>query len=303
MEKQNIKKGIFLGASAYLIWGFLPIYWKFLESASAGAVLAHRIIWSFVFMLILIAATKQMPAFLNELKKILRHKKTLFIIASASIVISFNWLIFIWAVHEEHVIQVSLGYYINPLMSVLLGVIFLKEKLSPAQIVSFLLAGIGVLYLTASYGVFPWVSLGLASTFALYGLLKKIVHISSTFSLAIETLLITPIALSYLIFMFGGSLGFSNGSTSINLLLLGAGVATAVPLLLFGSSVQHIPLSMAGFLQYIAPTIMLFIGVFLYGEEFTSAHLFTFSLIWVSLILYMASPLKSRKSHVHQERV
>lgn len=297
MQEQNIKKGIFYGISAYVIWGFLPIYWKLLERASADVVLAHRIIWSFVFMIIFIVVTKQLTTFMKELKKILHHKRTLFIITSASLIISANWLIFIWAVQAERVVQASLGYYINPLMSVLLGVLFLKEKLSPAQIISFILAGIGVLYLTISYGVFPWISLALAITFAVYGLLKKVVHISSTFSLAIETLIVTPIALLYLLVMFGGNLGFVNGagSVSVNLLLMAAGIATAIPLMLFGSSVQFIPLSMVGFLQYIAPTIMLFIGVFLNGEAFTSAHLFTFSLIWISLILYMSSSLQHKK--------
>ncbi len=297
MQEQNIKKGIFYGISAYVIWGFLPIYWKLLERASADVVLAHRIIWSFVFMIIFIVVTKQLTTFMKELKKILHHKRTLFIITSASLIISANWLIFIWAVQAELVVQASLGYYINPLMSVLLGVLFLKEKLSPAQIISFILAGIGVLYLTISYGVFPWISLALAITFAVYGLLKKVVHISSTFSLAIETLIVTPIALLYLLVMFGGNLGFVNGagSVSVNLLLMAAGIATAIPLMLFGSSVQFIPLSMIGFLQYIAPTIMLFIGVFLNGEAFTSAHLFTFSLIWISLILYMSSSLQYKK--------
>lgn len=303
MKEQNIKKGVLYGLGAYLLWGFLPIYWKLLESASAEVVLAHRIIWSFVFMILFITITKRLKSFIKECKRILRHKRTILIISAASLIISANWLIFIWAVQAGYVIQTSLGYYINPLMSVLLGVLFLKEKLSPAQIISFLLAGIGVVYLTISYGVFPWISLSLAITFAVYGLLKKIVHLSSTFSLAIETLIVTPVALIYLLSMYGVDLGFVNGSAGTNGLLMISGIATAVPLLLFGSSVQFIPLSMVGFLQYIAPTIMLFIGVFLFGEEFTSAHLFTFSLIWISLILYMSTSIQKReKTNIKQEK-
>ncbi|MEI3604294.1 EamA family transporter RarD [Pseudogracilibacillus sp. SE30717A] len=303
MKEQNIKKGVLYGLGAYLLWGFLPIYWKLLESASAEVVLAHRIIWSFVFMILFITITKRLKSFIKECKRILRHKRTILIISAASLIISANWLIFIWAVQAGYVIQTSLGYYINPLMSVLLGVLFLKEKLSPAQIISFLLAGIGVVYLTISYGVFPWISLSLAITFAVYGLLKKIVHLSSTFSLAIETLIVTPVALIYLLSMYGVNLGFVNGSAGTNGLLMISGIATAVPLLLFGSSVQFIPLSMVGFLQYIAPTIMLFIGVFLFGEEFTSAHLFTFSLIWISLILYMSTSIQKReKTNIKQEK-
>lgn len=303
MKEQNIKKGVLYGLGAYLLWGFLPIYWKLLESASAEVVLAHRIIWSFVFMILFITITKRLKSFIKECKRMLRHKRTILIISAASLIISANWLIFIWAVQAGYVIQTSLGYYINPLMSVLLGVLFLKEKLSPAQIISFLLAGIGVVYLTISYGVFPWISLSLAITFAVYGLLKKIVHLSSTFSLAIETLIVTPVALIYLLSMYGVNLGFVNGSAGTNGLLMISGIATAVPLLLFGSSVQFIPLSMVGFLQYIAPTIMLFIGVFLFGEEFTSAHLFTFSLIWISLILYMSTSIQKReKTNIKQEK-
>src|SRR5690625_1622634 len=216
------------------------------------------------------------------------------IITSASIIISLNWLTFIWAVQAGYVIQTSLGYYINPLVSVLLGVLFLKEKLSHAQILSIIIAGGAVIFLTFSYGVFPWISLLLAFTFAIYGLLKKIVHISAVFSLAIETLLITPVALTYLLVIYRSNLGFIQGEMSMNLLLILAGAATAIPLLLFGISVQFIPLSMAGILQYIAPTIMLFLGVFLYGEHFTLAHLITFVLIWISLIIFMVSSFKSK---------
>src|SRR5690625_4503160 len=177
MENQNIKKGIFYGVSAYLLWGFLPIYWKLLESTSADVILAHRIIWSFLFMMIFIVVTKRLPTFLKECKRILHDKRTILIIVAASLFISTNWLIFIWAVQSGYVIQTSLGYYINPLMSVLFGVLFFKEKLTNAQTISTILAGIGVLYLTFSYGVFPWVSLSLAVSFAIYGVLKKWIDI------------------------------------------------------------------------------------------------------------------------------
>lgn len=287
--------GIIYGSIAYLIWGFLPIYWKLLDDTSADVVLAHRIIWSFVFMFIYIGVTKNWTLFLQECKRIFHIKKTLITIITASFIISLNWLIFIWAVQNNFVVQASLGYYINPLVSVLFAVIFLKETLSKGQIVSFLLAATGVIYLTIDYGVFPWVSLLLALSFALYGLLKKIANINAAFSLAIETLIVTPIALLYLLFSAGPSLGLTSGGIDQTLLLMGAGIATAVPLMLFGSSVLYIPLSMAGFLQYIAPTLMLFLGVILYNEPFTQAHFITFTLIWVSLILYMVSSLQQNK--------
>jgi|SRR5690625_1557832 len=302
---QDRNKGILYGVSAYLLWGFLPIYWKLLDNSGADVVLAHRIIWSFAFMTFFILFTGRTVEFISELKRIIKNRKTMVIITSASLIISLNWLTFIWAVQSGYVIQTSLGYYINPLVSVLLAVLFLKEQLSHAQIISFIIAGVAVTFLTFSYGVFPWISLLLAFTFAIYGLLKKIVRISAVFSLAIETLLVTPIALIYLLVVYRSNLGFIQGSISMNVLLVLAGAATAIPLLLFGSSVQFIPLSMAGILQYIAPTIMLFIGVFLYGEHFSLAHLITFVLIWISLIIYMVSSFKMRKkSHnMHEQSV
>lgn len=289
------KSGIPTGIVAYILWGLLPIYWNFLEHIGADIVLAHRIIWSFVFMLLFILFTRSWTSFIAECKQIIHNKRKLLFITSASIIISLNWLVFIWAVQNEHVVQTSLGYYINPLISILFGVLLFKEKLSKAQIGSCIIAGIGVLYLTFNYGVFPWISITLAITFALYGLLKKLANIQASFSLAIETFIVTPIAFIYLLSMHGTSLGFTTGAPGDYMLLIFSGVATALPLLLFGSAVLHIPLSMLGFLQYIAPTIMLIIGVFLYGEVFTDAHLITFILIWFSLILYMSASFRKRK--------
>lgn len=301
-KEKNVKNGIIIGLSAYLIWGLLPIYWKWLENVSPEIVLSHRIIWSFIFMAFFILVTKKTNAFLAQCKEIIKSKKTMFAIIAASIIISSNWLIFIWAVQNDRVVESSLGYYINPLMNVLLGVFVLKEKLTKAQTTSFILAGIGVTYLTISYGVFPWVSLALASTFAVYGLVKKLVNLNATFSLTLETLIVTPITLIFLIYSSGIDLGFAHETATTNLLLILSGVATAVPLLLFGIAVLHIPLSLAGFLQYIAPTIMLFLGVFLYGEDFTTAHLITFTLIWISLILFMASSLKQHKKNFKEQK-
>lgn len=301
-NEKNVKNGIIIGLSAYLIWGLLPIYWKWLENVSPEIVLSHRIIWSFIFMAFFILVTKKTNAFHAQCKEIIKSKKTMFAIIAASIIISSNWLIFIWAVQNDRVVESSLGYYINPLMNVLLGVFVLKEKLTKAQTTSFILAGIGVTYLTISYGVFPWVSLALASTFAVYGLVKKLVNLNATFSLTLETLIVTPITLIFLIYSSGIDLGFAHETATTNLLLILSGVATAVPLLLFGIAVLHIPLSLAGFLQYIAPTIMLLLGVFLYGEDFTTAHLITFTLIWISLILFMASSLKQHKKNFKQQK-
>lgn len=296
MQETNTKYGLSLGFAAYILWGFLPIYWKLLESFRADVVLTHRIIWSFIFMILFILFTKKSDLFIAECKNLLQEKKKIIYIAFASVLISGNWLIFIWAVQNDYVVQASLGYYINPLVNILLGVIFLQEKLSNAQKLSFLLAAIGVTFLTFSYGVFPWVSLSLAFSFGFYSLFKKLVQIDSAFSLIIETFFVTPIALVYLFIMFGPSIGITSAHTAIDItLLLFSGIATAVPLLLFGYAVLHLPLSLAGILQYIAPTIMLFIGVFLYKEAFTLAHFITFLCIWIALILFVSSSFKKRQ--------
>lgn len=295
MDNQLRNKGIMIGVFAYIIWGLLPMYWKVLDVVRPDVVFAHRIIWSFFFIFIYIAVTNRLKPFFTEVRRILLHKKVLFAIIVASIVIGVNWLVFIWAVQNNYVLQASLGYYINPLMNVLLGVLILKEKLSRIQQISVVLAAIGVLYLTISYNVFPWVSIVLASSFAIYGLLKKFANLDATFSLMIETAVLTPVAFIYLFYQFGGTIGFQS-LTSTNLLLISTGVATAVPLLLFGIAVLYIPLSLTGFLQYIAPTLMFFIGIILYKEPFTTDHLITFSFIWSSVILYMASTFRRKKN-------
>ncbi|RDW22340.1 EamA family transporter RarD [Oceanobacillus arenosus] len=298
MNTEQFKLGIIYTISAYILWGFLPIYWKLVDDVPAGEILAHRIIWSFVFMLILVLVTRNWSSFIQACKQMIHDRKQLVGITLASILISINWLTFIWAVNSEHVIQASLGYYINPLISILLGVIVMKEKLTRRQILSFVLAAFGVLYLTFSFGVFPWVSLLLAFSFAFYGLLKKMVNISAMFSLTIETMIVTPIALIYLLLLPEQSFSFMNPTIVTNMTLMGGGIVTAVPLLLFAVGAKHIPLSMIGFLQYFSPTIMLILGVFLYNETFTSAHLVAFLFIWSALIIYMLSayrrPIRNR---------
>ncbi len=292
MENNEFKAGVLYTAAAYILWGFLPIYWKLVQNVPAGEILAHRIVWSFVFMALLLSLLKKWRPFIRECRQIIRDKQRLIGITLASIVISINWLVFIWAVNSDHVVQASLGYYINPLISIILGMVVLKEKLTKWQLISFLLAAAGVVNLTISFGVFPWVSILLALSFGLYGLLKKTVAISAMFGLAIETLIVTPIALIYLLSRQTDGGAAPEIFTSTTGLLILSGVATAVPLLLFASGAQRIPLSMVGFLQYFAPTLMLFIGVFLYGETFTHAHLVSFTCIWAALAIYTVSRTK-----------
>ncbi|MYL40981.1 EamA family transporter RarD [Virgibacillus salexigens] len=287
MNTKQDKSGMIYTAGAYILWGFLPIYWKLLDDVSPGETLAHRILWSFIFMFLIVLFMRRWPDFIHEWKQLLHNKKKLFGISLATIVISINWLTFIWAVNSNHVVQASLGYYINPLISILLGIIVLKESFSSRQVLSIILAAIGVIYLTFSYGVFPWVSLLLAVSFGLYGLLKKKVDIGPMIGLTIETMLIVPIAVLHLVLLPNNTFQFVSFLSTTNLLLMGAGIMTAVPLLLFANGAKRISLAMVGFLQYIAPTLMLFLGVFLYNETFTSAHLIAFLFIWIALINFM----------------
>lgn len=300
MEQNEERLGILYTTAAYLLWGFLPIYWKLIDEVPADEILAHRIVWSFIFMMCIVLSLRKRAPFTQECKRIIRNKKQLFYITLASVVISLNWLTYIWAVNSDYVIQASLGYYINPLVSILLGMLVLKEKLTKRQWVSFAVAGIGVLNLTFTFGIFPWVSIALALSFGLYGLLKKMVDVSPMFGLTIETMIVTPVAAIYLFAIPTNTISLNNLFSTTGYLLIGAGVATAIPLLLFASGAKHIPLAMIGFLQYIAPTIMLFLGIFLYKETFSVAHFISFALIWVALIIYMGSV--TRRPSRHQKR-
>ncbi|EIT86778.1 rarD protein [Fictibacillus macauensis ZFHKF-1] len=294
MNKQSEHtKGIIFTALAYFMWGFLPLYWKPLHSIEAGELLSHRIVWSFVFMMIIVVVTGKTRAFFQNLKQLFTERKHFFAILAASLLISANWLIYIWAVNADHVIEASMGYYINPLISVLLGIIVLKEKLNFWQKASFGVALIGVLMLTIQYGHFPWIALSLALSFGLYGLVKKLGNYDAVLGLTYETMFVTPLALLFL--LFWGQRGFGVFATSgagINALILCAGIATAIPLLFFASGAQRISLAMVGFLQYIAPSIMLLLGVFLYHELFSTVHLIAFCFIWLALLLFSFSKHK-----------
>lgn len=291
-ERREQLSGVAFAAGAYTLWGFLPLYWKLIGHVPSDQVLAHRIIWSFVFMILMLVVLGKLKSVWADLRALMTDRKKFINILLASIVISGNWFIYIWAVNNDHVIDASLGYYINPLISVLLGIVFLKERLSFWQIISFLLALTGVLIQTFQFGAIPWTALALAMSFGLYGLFKKMVNLGSLSGLTIETLLVSPVALIYLLSIgsTGSSVFFSTPSTAA--LLFGSGVATAVPLLLFASGARRIPLFMIGFLQYIAPTIMLILGVFLYKETFTQVHFVSFFFIWMALTIFSLSRTK-----------
>ncbi|MBB6444362.1 EamA family transporter RarD [Bacillus benzoevorans] len=293
MESQTSRTGIVYTAGAYVMWGLLPLYWKLIQNVSSEEILAHRIIWSFVFMLFLLGFRKRLGPFWAVWKKLLHHPRPFITLILASLLISVNWFLYIWAVNHDHIIETSLGYYMNPLISILLGMVVLKEKLNFWQLLSVVLAAIGVTVLTVQFGSFPWVAVSLAVSFAIYGLAKKLTNFDAEIGLTMETLVITPLALIYLLFLTtNGSTAFEFSSLSDSLLLMGSGIATALPLLYFAKGAKLIPLSMVGFLQYIAPSISLFLGVFLYHEHFTKVHMTAFFFIWTALVVFSFAKTK-----------
>lgn len=278
-----MNKGVLAGVGAYLMWGLFPIYWKWLYTVPAQQILAHRMAWSLLFIVGVVALQHDWA----WLRPVLRQRRTLLVYTLAAILLSCNWFIYIWAVNAGYIVETSLGYFINPLVNVLLGVIFLKEKLRRPQAAAAVLAGVGVLYLTLNYGRLPWIALALAFSFAVYGLLKKTAPLNATRSFSLETLVMFLPAATFLIFQeTQGEGAFGHQGWLVTLLLVLAGPVTAVPLVLFGAAARRIPLSMLGFLQYMAPTLQFLIGVFVYHESFPPSRLFGFSLIWIALFIY-----------------
>jgi chloramphenicol-sensitive protein RarD len=294
-----MKQGIWYAVIAYAIWGILPLYWKIFEKVGAWEVLSHRVVWSLVFVGLIILFRRQGRGFFQSLDTTQKR----WAILGSSLLISINWLIYIWAVNAGHVVEASLGYYMNPLVNVLLGVLFLGERLRKAQWVSIALALIAVLILTVSYGKFPWVSLSLALSFGLYGLSKKKVQLNTVYAMTWETLIIAPIALLYLIYihMQGADTALSLPPTSIAWLVF-SGICTAVPLFCFAEGAKRLPLSMLGLIQYIAPTIMFLLGVFLYREPFSMEQAVAFALIWFALIIFSSSQVKAITVRKREER-
>lgn len=279
------KKGVLFALGAYIIWGFLPIYWKQIEAVSSYEIIAHRVLWSFVFMILFIVFIGKWRYFKEDLKFIFSNKKKVIALFLASAVITSNWLVFIIAVQAGHILDASLGYYINPLISILLGFIILGERFSKVGWVAISIVTFGVLYLTVGLGSAPWISLYLAVSFSVYGLIKKTINLDAVYAMAVETFVLVPFALIYILYL--GTAGTADfGINTDSLWMIGAGAVTVIPLLLFSLGVQKIRLSLIGFLQYFAPTIMLIIGVFMYNEAFTDVHAVAYIFIWGGLIVY-----------------
>ncbi|WOT04993.1 EamA family transporter RarD [Shewanella youngdeokensis] len=292
MQDIEHRKGIIFAICAYTMWGFAPLYFKLLAEVPATEILLHRVLWSFVF----VALLSSVLGGFGQVRLILKQPKKLAILCTTSLLIAANWLIFIWAVTNEHMLDASLGYFINPLVNVFLAMLFLGERLRKLQWAAVALAAIGVAIQLISFGSIPLVSLALACTFACYGLLRKKVNVDATTGLLVETALLLPLAVIYLLSNMGDSMThLLSNDTYHNLLLLAAGIVTTIPLLCFAASAVRIPFTMLGFFQYIGPCIMFTLAITLFNEPFDMEKGITFAFIWAALALFTTDMLYKRK--------
>ncbi len=281
--QRDERSALIAGFAAFATWGLIPVYWKLLKTVPADEIIAHRCVWTTLFLIGLLTWQRRWP----ELREAARSRRTLIYCFASGLALSTNWLVFIWAVNVNRVVETSLGYFMTPLVNVLFGAIFLRERLTRWQLVSVLLALVGVLNLTLGYGKFPWVAVILCISFGLYGLLRKKSGTRPIPGLFLETTLLTPLALIYLLNLqrAGGPI-FGPVPWSFALLLVSTGIVTGLPLVWFGHAARHLRLTTIGFLQYLAPSGSFFLGVFLYHEPFTRAHLITFTFIWIALAIF-----------------
>jgi chloramphenicol-sensitive protein RarD len=286
------KLGLLFGISAYSLWGAFPLYWPLLEPANPLEIVSHRAVWTLVFCFIVLAATKALKSTLVTLKRPMVAVK-LFL---TSMLISINWLVYIWATNNEHVVEASLGYYINPLIIIGFGVIFLKEEMRPLQWASVAIASIGVLVLTVDYGRLPWIALALAISWGSYGLVKKQLGLGALEGLAIETLISSVFYLAYLLYIGNQGTGQFGHSWGLTALLISAGAVTAIPLLLFNGSTNRLPFTTIGLLQYITPTLQFSIGVWVLNEDMPTARWIGFLIIWAALVTLAFDLVKSSRT-------
>ncbi len=288
-----MNKGIWYALGAYGIWGLFPIYWKWIGHVPALQTISHRIVWSCLILFGIILITRQW----KEFSQVIRNARVLRIYTVAAIVLGNNWLVYVWAVNAGFVVETSLGYFINPLINVLIGVLFLRERLRPMQWIPIGLATTGVLYLTFAYGSLPWIALTLAFSFAFYALIKKMAPLNSLHGLTLETGVLFVPALFYLLFVeTAGQGAFLHTGVGADALLIGAGLVTTIPLLLFATAARRISLSLIGILQYIAPTLQFLCGVLIYREPFTQSQLIGFGFVWASLIIFAVEGFVSHRT-------
>jgi len=287
-DQQDRRAGFGFGVAAYLAWGVLPLYFKLLAAVPPIEIVANRIVWSLIFLGFLVTLWRRWPA----VRATIGSGRILLVLTLTAALIAANWLIYVWAVVRGHVLETSLGYYLNPLFNVLLGVALLKERLSRAQVGAVLLAAAGVAALAWGAASGLWISLSLAFSFGLYGFVRKIAPVDALEGLSVETALLAPPSLLYLLWAHGGAGGLAAFGTTLTILLVVGGAVTAIPLLLFNAAAKRLPYSTLGFLQYIAPSLQFLLAVFVFGEPFTAAHGLCFGAIWSALILFAAEGLR-----------
>jgi chloramphenicol-sensitive protein RarD len=292
MSSPRQSKGAWYVGLSYALWGFFPIYWKILAGISPVQLICHRIVWSFLLLIVMIARSQDF----TSLWEAMRTPRVVAIYTVAAVTIAINWLIFVWAVSVNQIVQISLGYFINPLLSVVLGMMVFRERLRHMQWISVALAAAGVLYLAVALDALPWIALSLATSFGTYGLMKKLAPLGPVPGLTFETgILFIPAALYLIVEEVAGRGAFMHAGSLRNLLMLGAGPTTTVPLLMFAAGVRRIPLSLVGMLQYINPTMQITIGVMLYKEPFSRIQLVGFALVWSALALFAIEGYVTRR--------
>jgi len=296
---ENNTAGIAYALGAFVLWGLAPLYFKELSHVAALEFLGFRMVWSFIFLIVLLFFRRSLKILIQEIGQTFANKKLLFMLFLSAVLISSNWLVFIWAVANNHVMETSLGYFINPLVNVALGMLVLGERLSRVKLMAVGIATFGVIYLIVAQGIFPWVALYLAGSFALYGLIRKKVVIGAILGLWVEMLVLLPFAVGYLSFLnFSETSGRVSHDDYTLFMLILSGAVTTIPLVFFASAARRLPFSLLGLLQYIAPTMTLLMAVFLWGEQFTTAHMVAFSCIWGALAIYSADsffPVRNRR--------
>jgi chloramphenicol-sensitive protein RarD len=291
-QQQDERFGVLIGLGAYLMWGLLPLYWPLLRPADAFEILGHRIIWSLVFVLLLVQLTHSWPA----IKSTIKDFKLTLLILIASVLVASNWGIYIWAVNDNHVVETSLGYFINPLVTVLLGVVFFGEKLRRMQKLAVVIAFLAVLILTYDYGRLPWIALGLTATFGVYGALKKKINLPAIAGLFLETVVLIPLTTGYLYWLALQSQAIIFQDRTLLIFAIISGPLTALPLLFFGAATTRIPLTWIGVMQYVAPTIQFIIGVWVFNEELGIVRLIGFLVVWTALFIFTLDAWRSNQA-------
>ncbi|ABB38151.1 RarD protein, DMT superfamily transporter [Oleidesulfovibrio alaskensis G20] len=294
---KNPVAGGLAAVGAFVLWGLLPLYWKMLHSVPPLEVLGHRIVWSLVFVAVLMQVTRRW----DELRRAVSSVRNMAVMAVAGVLVGGNWFLYIWAVNNGRVLETSLGYYITPLLNVLMGCVLLGEQLSKGQKAALVLAAAGVAVQLTMLGRLPWVALVLAGSFSVYGLLRKTANVESVPGLFFETAVLTPVVLVYLVWLDGNGGAFGHAGTAVSLLLAGAGVCTSVPLLLFAFAARRMHLGTVGILQYIAPTIAFMLGVFVFDEPFSAGRLISFCFIWLAVAIYSGESLWKRRRRAVQQ--